>query len=49
MNTPSQNDPKWHEPGAHFNVWTFGGIVVVALVICYFTETYPWINGIFKL
>ena len=46
--TPSKDDSKWHELGAHFNLWTACGIVVVALVICYFTESYPWINGVFE-
>lgn len=41
--------PKWHQLGPHFNIWTLGGIVVVAILICYFTNTYPWIDGIFKL
>lgn len=45
----NSDDPKWNELDTHFNVWTFGGIVVVALIICYFTNTYPWINGVFKL
>ncbi len=48
MNTPSQDDPKCHELGTHFNLWTACGIVVVALIVCYFTESYPWINGVLK-
>lgn len=47
--TPSKDDPKCHEMGSHFQVWGFVGIIIVALLICYFTNTYPWINGVFKL
>ncbi len=46
--TPSKDDPKCYELGTHFNMWTACGIVVVALIICYFTNTYPWINGVLK-
>lgn len=48
QSTPSKDDPTRHELGTHFNLWTACGIVVVALVICYFTNTYPWIDGVLK-
>jgi len=41
---PSMDDPKWYQLGLHFNIWTLGGIVVVAFIICYCTGTWPFVT-----
>ena len=41
--------PRWYQFGPHFNIWTLGSMIAIALLICYCTNTYPWINGVFKL